>query len=156
MTPNEEYLSIEELYRLFRYENGKLYNRITRNSMAKEGTTAGTWDGRYYCVSINRKRYMVSRIIWAMHNGRWPEGKLQIDHEDGLTYNNKIENLRELTPSENSLNRKNIKGYYKDGVKFRATYKKYSGPRRDSIELALKDRENYIIAEAGLGEPKAL
>ena len=40
--------------------------------------------------------------VWAVCKGRWPE--LQIDHVNGDVTDNRIENLREVTPSENKLN----------------------------------------------------
>ena len=40
--------------------------------------------------------------VWAVCKGRWPEQ--QIDHVNGDVTDNRIENLREVTPSENKLN----------------------------------------------------
>ena len=39
--------------------------------------------------------------VWAWHHGRFPT---QIDHIDGDSLNNRIGNLREVTPSENNCN----------------------------------------------------
>ena len=41
-------------------------------------------------------------VVWLLCCGRWPA---QIDHVDGNPCNNRIENLREVTVSENNLNR---------------------------------------------------
>ena len=118
MTPAEGHLSIEELHRLFRYEDGKLYNRITRSSRAVIGAEVGCTTGKgYLTVNINKRRYWVHRVIWAMHNGRWPEGKLVIDHIDTDNTNNKIENLREFSHLENCQNIYR-KGYYKKRNKY--------------------------------------
>ena len=51
-----------------------------------------------------RKRLYAHRVIWEMHNGPIPDG-LQIDHIDGNSLNNKIENLRLATHSQNLHNR---------------------------------------------------
>ena len=149
MSPNEEHLSIEELHRLFRYEDGKLYNRITRNSRAVIGAEVGCMAGKGYLeVQLNKRKYMISRVIWAMHNGRWPESKLQIDHEDGVRDNNKIENLREVTGTQNNLNRKGVKGYCKQGNKWRAYIKhngkSYTGPTRCTEAEAIQDRKDLV------------
>jgi len=46
------------------------------------------------------------RVAWAMHYGEWPEDGLQIDHINGDPWDNRIENLRIATPSQNQANRK--------------------------------------------------
>lgn len=40
--------------------------------------------------------------VWAWHHGRFPEK--QIDHVNGVETDNRIENLREVSGSENKLN----------------------------------------------------
>jgi hypothetical protein len=42
------------------------------------------------------------RIIWAMANGRWPAE--EIDHINGIRDDNRLENLREASRSENQHN----------------------------------------------------
>ena len=51
----------------------------------------------------------VHRIIWAIHNGEDP-GELQVDHINGKRNDNRIGNLRLVTPSENDRNRNIRKG----------------------------------------------
>jgi hypothetical protein len=50
------------------------------------------------------KQYRAHRIIWMMFNGNLP--KEQLDHIDGDRANNRIENLRECSNTENQQNRK--------------------------------------------------
>jgi hypothetical protein len=40
--------------------------------------------------------------VWAWHNGRFPS--MQLDHINGVETDNRIENLREVSGSENNLN----------------------------------------------------
>ncbi len=54
-------------------------------------------------AGINKKTYQLHRIIFFMHHGYLPE---IIDHIDGNGLNNKIENLREATTSQNAWNTK--------------------------------------------------
>ncbi|MBR7043635.1 MAG: HNH endonuclease [Prevotella sp.] len=41
-------------------------------------------------------------VVWAWHNGRFPT--MQIDHINGNGFDNHIENLREVSGSENKKN----------------------------------------------------
>ena len=60
----------------------------------------------YLCVEckIDKKRVFVSlhHAVWAVCKGRWP--KQQIDHINGNKHDNRIENLREVSASENRMN----------------------------------------------------
>lgn len=68
------------------------------------GKPVGTDNGAgYLTTNISRKSYKVSRIAFALHNGRWPAGF--IDHIDGDRKNNRADNIREATPEMNSRNR---------------------------------------------------
>ena len=50
-----------------------------------------------------RGRYVAEhQLIWLLHHGRWPT---QIDHINRDRVDNRIENLREVTDSENQRNR---------------------------------------------------
>jgi len=53
----------------------------------------------------NKKNYTCSRIIFLLQNGYLTEGK-QVDHKDGNSLNNKVNNLRESTFAQNQHNRK--------------------------------------------------
>ncbi len=73
---------------------------------------------------MSGKRYKAHRIIYLMHNKRLPPC---IDHIDRECSNNRIENLRESTMSENQCNRsknKNNKSGYK-GVHWNKKSKKW-------------------------------
>lgn len=59
------------------------------------------------CVSIDFVSYLVHRIIWKMYYGEDP--KELIDHIDGDRSNNRIENLREATRSQNNKNLTGLK-----------------------------------------------
>ena len=60
----------------------------------------------YLCVlCLMGKRQVFVRLhhaVWAVCKGRWPEQ--QIDHVNGDKHDNRIENLREVSASENILN----------------------------------------------------
>jgi hypothetical protein len=94
------------LHGLFIYKNGKLYwkHKAILGRM-KAGERAGyvNSDG-YRKVGINGISYHEHRLVWRMHH---PKGKMPfvLDHIDGERANNRIENLRSVTLSENQQNR---------------------------------------------------
>jgi hypothetical protein len=56
----------------------------------------------YYCVVMAGKNYLAHRVIWKILHGLDPEGG--IDHKDGNPLNNKPDNLRMATQSQNMGN----------------------------------------------------
>lgn len=82
------------------------------------GQPAGR-DSRGYVglrIFYHGKQYemMGHRVAWALAKGDWPDG--EIDHIDGQRANNKIENLRLATHTENQRN-KGIMATNKSGCK---------------------------------------
>lgn len=120
-------ITIEQLHELFIYEpdTGRLLNRVSTNSRARAGAEAGSDNGRGYLqLRVCGKALFVHRVIFAMHHGRWPSA--QLDHIDNDKANNRLENLREATPAENSRNvgargrnTSGIVGVHPDGGKWR-------------------------------------
>jgi len=72
------------------------------NSLA--GSRAGCVnksDGRRY-IKVHCVRYAESRLAWFYMNGRWP--RFHVDHRDGDKQNNKWENLRQASVTNNMGN----------------------------------------------------
>jgi len=74
------------------------FGRIPAGSVA--GSTTNKEGYRY--VTINGKLYRESRIIWLWMTGEWP--RVQVDHEDRNTGNDKWNNLRLASRSQNKAN----------------------------------------------------
>lgn len=58
----------------------------------------------YLSVSWSGSKYQAHRLIWSLHHGK--DLQHQIDHIDGNTSNNAIDNLRDVTPRVNCGNKR--------------------------------------------------
>jgi len=106
----------QRLHELFEYrEDGNLIWKIKIGKRIKVGDIAGAYDQGYTRISINYTRYPLHRLIFLYHHGYLTVG-LQIDHIDGNSENNRIENLREVTQRQNNMNSK-LKVTNTSGVK---------------------------------------
>jgi hypothetical protein len=63
---------------------------------------------KYRIIKVNGENYKAHRLAWLLHYGVWPED--QIDHINNVRDDNRIENLREATHSQNSRNISSRKG----------------------------------------------
>lgn len=75
-----------------------------RPGTRREGFVAGTIVSEgYISIGIDRRCYKAHRLAWLYFHGIWPSAV--VDHIDGDTSNNRIENLRDVTHAQNGLNR---------------------------------------------------
>lgn len=97
-------VSIELLHKMLRYDpdTGALYWRVAPCRSVKAGDEAGSAFKGYRRVRVGGRQILNHRVIWAMNKGYWPTAP--IDHHDLNRSNNRIENLREATTSQNRLN----------------------------------------------------
>jgi hypothetical protein len=103
--PKDAALSQRALHEMFEYRDGVLYWKPK---------PAGTVDGNGYMqTGIKGKYFKNHRIIFLMHHGHLPD---LIDHIDGNKRNNRIENLREASNSQNNYN-KRLQKNNRSGVK---------------------------------------
>ena len=99
-------LTQEEAHRLFEYRDGVLHwKQCPKGSRKfKTNSEAGANTGHgYKKLSLNNKFYYTHQIIFLMQYGYVPK---LIDHIDGNSENNKIENLRASNKSLNACNSK--------------------------------------------------
>jgi len=99
-------VSPENVAEIFDYRDGKLYWKSSLSGKSRiEGREAGglNADG-YVKVEVGGKAIGVHRIVWLMHNGRWPAG--EIDHRNGVRNDNRIANLRDVVHETNTQNRR--------------------------------------------------
>lgn len=106
-----------EAKRLFEYRDGSLYWQVDRGSNAKAGARAGRLlQTGYRSIHVSGRRFQEHRIVFLIHYAKMPP---QIDHVNGVKDDNRIENLREATYSQNQFNtpaRENQSGFR--GVRF--------------------------------------
>jgi hypothetical protein len=142
------------LRELFYYKDGNLYWKYTQNPKTLANQIAGhiTKKG-YRLIRIGRYTYMSGRVVYAYFN--WKISRdLQIDHINRDKLDNRIENLRLVTPSDNlrnkdSSDRENLGVYWEPSRnKYRAVYhdngkKKHIG-RFSTEEEAIKARAEFL------------
>jgi hypothetical protein len=146
------------LHELFDYrDDGNLIWKVCLNGdRNKIGKVAGTFSksNKYYHCQIGGKKYRLHRLIFLYHHGYLTLG-MDIDHIDGNSSNNRIENLRGVTGSQNQWNRKKsvnntsgIKGINWDKQKSKwvsrvmVNYKSIFLGRFDTLEEATVAVEN--------------
>jgi len=93
--------SQDEVQDAFFYRDGELFwkNKITRKPIGAKAGSAEK-DGYIRIRFMGRKIY-AHRLIWIFHRGACPP---LIDHIDKNKRNNRIENLRSASKSQNALN----------------------------------------------------
>ena len=99
-------LTQEEAHCLFEYKDGILFwkERPKFSRKPKNDMEAGTVSGHgYKKIRFKNKTYYTHQMIFLMQHGYIPK---VVDHIDGNTANNKIENLRESSKSFNACNSK--------------------------------------------------
>jgi|SRR5882762_6808214 len=109
-------LTKERLKQLLRYEpKTGIFYPMERRRGVRFGVPAGAKSTSlgYILICVDRVHYCAHRLAWLYMTGKWP--KNQIDHKDGSRDNNRWENLREATVSQNRCNAKirsdNTSGY---------------------------------------------
>ena len=65
----------------------------------------------YYRFQLGRKAWKAHRVVWCLHHGD-VDSDLVIDHVDRNKDNNRIENLKLTTQSENCYNKPKRPGKY--------------------------------------------
>lgn len=102
-----------------------LYDPITGHLIRrKSGKVVGIKQQGRSIVNVDGNVVLVHRVIWLYMTGYWPE---QVDHINGIHWDNRWTNLREASNTENSRNSRkpinNTSGH--KGVSYIARLNKY-------------------------------
>ncbi len=83
-------------------ETGEFSWRVRLGPMCKFDKPAGVIKSQYRRIAIDGRSYTASHLAWLHFYGTPPSAL--IDHKNGNAHDNRIENLREATPSQNCMN----------------------------------------------------
>lgn len=86
-------------------ETGSFTHRIDkRGGRVKAGSMVKTKPSRdgYLHIGVGGIIYLAHRLAWLLTYGEWPD--MQVDHKDHVRTNNRIDNLRLVTPQGNKMN----------------------------------------------------
>lgn len=140
MTGAESKMPIELLRQLVECDQNGNLTWLPRTKETHSGRDVHRWNTRYagkpaltarctkgyFTGSIHSMRFFAHRVVWALHHGAWPS--MFIDHINGKAADNRIENLRDVSNSENARNAKtystNTSG--RTGVHYQTALRKYA------------------------------
>ena len=88
---------IRPLHHFTAFKNWKRWNQRYAGKLAINFLN----ERGYRIGSLNKKRVLSHRIIWKLETGIDP---LTIDHINGITFDNRMRNLRSVTQAENNKN----------------------------------------------------
>jgi len=141
-------LTQERLQELLEYDQdtGEFRWRVTRKPNIREGEVAGFHArSQYWVIHIDGRNYRAHQLAWLYVNGEW--GRPVIDHCDGDPLNNRWDNLRLASHTNNAANRprlpRNTSGF--KGVSF-------DRRRGDWMAQITKEGRRYFIGRFATAE----
>ncbi len=121
-------------------ENGTLHHKKKKG--VQEGDVVGCYDRDGYLTTLinfnnKRKGYRVHRLVWMFVYGKMPEG--HIDHINHIRDDNRIENLRDVAPIENSRNKLGVGNKVMGVNKIKNKWSVTIGVKNNNTYLGLYD-----------------
>lgn len=145
----------DRLRALLRYDaaSGEMHWLVTNSNRAKAGSLAGSVDVHgYRQIKIEGRVYKFHHVAWLHAHGVWPDS--EIDHKDGDPLNNRLDNLRLATSSQNSWNTRphrdsatGFKGVSRNGKKYVAAIMTRGAKKRlGRFDTAEEAHHAYCVA----------
>jgi hypothetical protein len=107
-------LPVKEVQELFSYDPvAGTITRLVSYGKAKAGQIFSEGN-----VSVLGIHIRFSRLAWALHHGSWPPKGYWVDHINRIKADNRLVNLRLVTPTQNQQNKAGS-GTYAKGVTWR-------------------------------------
>lgn len=136
----KKYPSQLELSEIFLYNsnNGRLYWKYSGYGRNMKLPAGYLNSNGYRIIGIDYKLYRSNRLTWIFHNGEIPPNMV-VDHIDGNSSNDKIENLQVISQSKNLMKSKpkrNTSGYR--GVSWHEPSGKWQ------VRIYLDNKEKYL------------
>jgi hypothetical protein len=132
-------------------ETGEFRWKEDRKGQKTRGMIAGaTTKGGYRIISIWKVRYLAHRLAWLIVTGKWPAH--QVDHMNHDQADNRWENLREATPTQNQQNRQTKK----PGVLFKGVHLDSRNPHRPWFAYITVNGRRSILGYFATPEEAAL
>ena len=81
-----------------------LVQKNSRGGKIKPGSIAGTNKDGYVQIKIDGKIYRAHRLAWFVSFGNFPDEEFEIDHINGIRSDNRLDNLRIVSRTQNNMN----------------------------------------------------
>ena len=126
---------VGRLKELFEYRDGVLRWKQDRGSQKCKGRPAGCHVNGYLKLRVRELggSMFVHRVVFAIHHGYFPD---EVDHINGNKLDNRIENLREVSRTQNRMNAGKMRSN-KSGCK--NVY-----PHKDKWGVALRVNKEHV------------